>query len=290
MLCDERVTWSDLKSKGFVHVRNFLTDVEIDWLREDYSIQSRKPRVNGNYDVPAISQTITWRLERKMREVGDLVSAAAGVIADMSVSGNYFAIERGVDFRWHQDHESYFMFQQHFDYLNFYIPILKPDPQRTNLCLIPFDNIRARLPEYYDLLVGSGAKEFHCEDSRTTVRDDENNVQYALPMDIDELKVVPELVAGDLLLLRGDVIHRTQDTDTPRVAASFRRTRSTALVKQSRLLSDSPAKKRMMENNAALYEGLLACFQAVGSTEMTAKELLTASIDRQLRRAIERST
>ena len=39
----------------------------------------------------------------------------------------YFATEKGINFGWHQDHESYFVNQTHQHYLNIYIPIKKSE-------------------------------------------------------------------------------------------------------------------------------------------------------------------
>ena len=37
--------------------------------------------------------------------------------------GTYFSTEKGINFGWHQDHESYFVNQTHQHYLNIYMPI-----------------------------------------------------------------------------------------------------------------------------------------------------------------------
>src|SRR5205814_6232367 len=107
---------------------------------------------------------------------------------------------------------------------NFYIPIIKPVRGKSNLAVVPFDVLGARSPEIAQASRGRGATRFAVKSGRmTVVHDNARGGRHGtLPFLLDDIAVTPELDAGDLLLLRGDVIHRTQDTDTRRVAASLR--------------------------------------------------------------------
>ena len=84
----------------------------------------------------------------------------------------------------------------------------------------------------------------------------------------------PSSGVGDLLLLRGDMIHRTQDTDTERVALSFRASSSTAIVRRDSLAEGGLYKARMMARNAATSELMFRAFDASGKDELVAHELL----------------
>lgn len=273
--------WQSLASRGFLHVREFLTPPELAKLRNDYEAQFARGAANGNYDVPLVSPLLTWRFEPKLQAVGAVVQAAAGICADMTVAGLYFSTAKGISFAWHQDHESFFMYQQHADYLNFYIPVIKPEVAHTNLCVIPFDRLAAQVPERcYRRLAGSGAARLFPDGCETRVCDDEHGEEYTLPVNIEELKVTPEMAPGDLLLMRGDMIHRTQDTQTERVAVSFRRTRAASVINRARLLSGASAKREMMQKNGALFAPLLACFETLKQEEITAKQLAAYFHDR----------
>jgi hypothetical protein len=275
------LNWSDLKAKGFLHVEKFLTPIEVEMLLEDYRGQ---PAGTGNHNLPEVSQKVVVSLSRKLREASEQVRAATGINADMNLPGMYFAIERGIKFAWHQDYESYYSIQQHYEYLNFYIPIVKPDSQRTNLCVVPFDRLLARIPDERARLVGVGAQSFFPVGDHTRVSDDENGIEYTLPVNIEELQVTPRLQAGDLLLMRGDLIHRTEDAETERIAVSFRRTNSSAIISKARILSGCPNKRLMMSRNPAAFGELLECFAEALKDEMTARQLFALSLRRMSRR------
>ena len=263
--------WEDIRSKGFLHVKGFIPESELSILRRDWSERAIVGGENGNYPIIDISQTVVWRFYRKMKFVCAAVRAASGINADADAGGSsYFSTGKGIDFCWHQDPESYFIYQQHFDYLNFYIPVLKPNPNLTNLCVVPFDRLEACMPDLLHKIVGSGAKRFFPQGDETIVYDDDDGSQFILPVNFEKLMVVPELSPGDLLLLRGDIIHRTQDTLTERVAASFRWTSSSAVISKAKFEGGCAKKKDMMQKNWPLYESLLACLHELKQEQITA--------------------
>jgi hypothetical protein len=267
--------WQDMKHKGYVHVRKFLTDAELELLRNDWHERAKviKGSKNDNHPIVDVPQGIIWRFHRKLKAVTEAVHAATGINADADAGGcAYYATAKGINFAWHQDYEPYFVYQQFMEYLNFYIPIVKPDPKRTNLCLISMDHLQAHLPERSAEYVGSGAKCFYIEGDQTRVCYDHGSLEYMLPVNFEEIKVTPELEAGDLLLLRGDVIHRTQDTDTERVSVAFRRTNSSAVISKEKLLAAYAVNREMMHKNWNLYEGLFECFNELKQDEVTARQ------------------
>ena len=54
------------------------------------------------------------------------------------------------------------------------------------------------------------------------MRDSMNGEVLELPINFDDIKYSPNLIAGDMLIIRGDVIHKTNDMLTERVALSLR--------------------------------------------------------------------
>jgi len=94
-----------------------------------------------------------------------------------------------------------------------------------------------------------------------------------IPKTLDHLADTPMLAAGDLLLLRGDIIHRTQDADTARVALSYRVTSRSVVVSQRRLALGGARKAEMMANNPALYQRLFAAFDEAGRGELSLDEI-----------------
>jgi hypothetical protein len=92
------------------------------------------------------------------------------------------------------------------------------------------------------------------------MRSDETGAEYQLPVNIDTLAVHPELSAGDLLLIRGDVIHRTQDAEKQRTAVSIRYTKGNAPISRAQLLSGCDFKRNMIKNNQRTYDSILEKF------------------------------
>jgi hypothetical protein len=273
--------WGELATRGYVHVRQFLSEQELLKVQKDYRAQFAKTAANGNYEVPVASPLLTWSFESKLQNVAEAVRDATGIDADMTLCGLYFATEKGISFPWHQDHESFFMYQQHSNYLNFYIPIDKPDRTKANLSLVPFDRLQECLTEpLHRRLQGAGATRLFPEGTTTRVCEDESGAEFTLPVNIEHIKETPQTAPGDLLLLRGDMIHRTHDADSARVAVSFRRTRGDARIAKDRFLSGAPKKLEMMSKNESLYAPLRACFESLQRDEITARQLAAFLLNR----------
>jgi hypothetical protein len=268
--------FEDLETRGFVLVPSFLSEAEIRVCREDYSSQ---PVNNGNrnYNLSPAGGRVHEAIERRVKDVLAVVAARTRLRPDLPLGGCYFATGRGIQFGWHQDHESFFAIQNHYDYLNFYIPVMKPRKDRSNLCVIPFDVLERESPETYAKLVRGGATSFvKLKDGKTIVIQDDAGAAHVLSRDLDRLAVTPELDPGDLLLLRGDVIHRTQDTETERVSLSFRAASATTLVRRGRLAHGGPNKAWIMMNDADTYERMFRAFDAAGRDAVGYAELKDA--------------
>jgi hypothetical protein len=262
--------WQQLTSNGYVLGRGFLSEGELASLRTEYASLSTTPAKNNNYDVLFGSLHTIEKFESRFMALARSIQAATGIEADVPVAVVYFST-RKVNFEnFHQDHESYYLFQDHSNYLNLWIPIIKPDPNASNLSVIPFDALRARAPELHAKLVGRGASTFVRQPGKTVVFDDENGTEHEVPLDLAELAITPALEAGDLLLMRGDLIHRTEDVTTERVAVSFRRAQSKTVIKKSTFAKGGPKKRQMIANNPQLF-GYLAT-QLEGRDEITVGE------------------
>src|SRR5262245_25841471 len=113
------ICWKDLDTKGFVHIQGFLTAEQLDACRSDYASLPTGSK-NGNFNVPGAGDGIS-RLSDAVRDVVTAIAANTTVRVDTFIGAAYFATKRGIRFNWHQDHESYFLFQTHVNYLNLYI-------------------------------------------------------------------------------------------------------------------------------------------------------------------------
>ncbi len=269
--------FKDLETAGFVLIRSFLSKAELETCREDFAQQPVNAD-NRNARLSGASGKAHELVQERVREVLALVSGGTNLHVDLPLGAAYFATARfgtarGFKPLWHQDHESFFSIQNHYDYLNFYIPINKPRKDKSNLCIIPFDVLERESPKTFRRVVRGGAARFSRMRNRTVVHLDDTGSIHWMRQDLDQLAYTPELEAGDLLLLRGDMIHRTQDTETERVALSFRAANAETPVYRSRLADGGLMKAWMMINDARTYERMFQAFDTVGKTVVSYAEL-----------------
>jgi hypothetical protein len=269
---------SDLETRGFVVARGFLDPAELAMLRDDFA--GVAVGANRNYRSKAPTAGVLAALRPRIDDVLAQVNSQTTLHVDAHVPNNsaYFGTDaaEGTSFPWHQDHESYFVVQNHFDYLNFYVPFVKPDPHKSNLSVIPFDVLQQHSRRASRFLERGGAGSFRHVRHHWVATNDDSGRSKVISADLDGLAVTPELEEGDLLLLRGDIVHRTQDTDTDRVALSWRTADGATIVKRSRLASGSLRKAVMMRNNALPYQKMFQAFDAAAKDELPLRELLAA--------------
>jgi ectoine hydroxylase-related dioxygenase (phytanoyl-CoA dioxygenase family) len=112
--------------------------------------------------------------------------------------------------------------------------------------------------------VGKGAKRIEDGGNGTSIiSDDETGVDYPVPFDLNDLAISPEVAVGDLLILRGDIFHKTQDTNTNRVAMSVRATHSSTVMKKDVFYSGCAKKRAIIQNDISSYQRLIDRFNTV---------------------------
>jgi hypothetical protein len=266
----------DLETKGFVVVRGFLDPAEVELLRADHAGQTLEQ--NDNFHAKTPSAEVMARLTPRFDDVLAQINERTGLRADVYVpeTSVYFAVgsDEGVNFPWHQDHESFFMVQNHYDYVNFWLPIVKPDPVKSNICVVPFDVLQREEPKAHDFLVGNGAGHFQPVAGRWIASNDERGGMRVMHSDLEQLAVTPHMEVGDLLLMRGDIIHRTQDADTQRVALSWRAASGATVVSRSLLASGGVRKAQMMRRHMAPFQKMFDAFDRAQRDELPLGELL----------------
>jgi hypothetical protein len=234
----------DLKTKGYTVISNFLDQEEIDMFLADYN--QVKSNIFSNHPQPI--SLMTDGLSDKILSKLNQVAMFSGLTVDMLDPQGLYTSTDSMNMGWHQDHQSYYFFQQSYNYLNFYLILEKEDPTLSGLSVIPFDALTNLTPNYANELINSGAKRFHTIENITKVFDDNYGGEWNLPFDIDSIKESPELSAGDLLLIRGDVIHKTQDVLTKRLALSIRFFDSCASVSFEKLQQGGLYKKNWLKD------------------------------------------
>ncbi|MAV27324.1 MAG: hypothetical protein CMQ05_14620 [Gammaproteobacteria bacterium] len=246
-----------LFERGFVHVPGFLDPEETEALAQDYRQgQFHRTVYTLGHATPEAIELIGDKIRALLTQFEDVPQFKPSRFG----GGAYFATEKGINFGWHQDHESYFINQTHQHYLNIYIPVIKPEREHTNLCVIPIDRFKERSPDAWSVLEWGGAATAKTEGGQTTISNDHAGGLHAeLDFELEELCETPELVAGDALLLRGDMFHRTQDNDTERVALSVRAFNPDITVVKEHYEQNCPAKRWFQANNP-MYGAITEAF------------------------------
>ncbi len=272
------VPWKNLETQGFVHIPGFLAPSQLATCRDDYL--SQPVAENRNYAVSNVTQRVVDCVRSSILEVMDRVNANTDIKVDLYLGASYFATKRGISFDWHQDHESFFATQNHYDYLNFYIAVMKPQKDKSNLSIVPFDVLQRESPGTVRHVVRSGASTSYSVGTRHLLVHDDSGSLHAAATTFDRIAHTPQLEAGDLLLMRGDILHKTQDEDTARVALSLRTGFSKTVVRRATLADGGRAKTRMMIRNLAIYQRIFDAFDAAGSDEVPLVTLVTLMNER----------
>lgn len=258
----------DLTTTGYVLIKNYLTTEEVKSLVNCYTdlVESH----NRNYFLAIAPRDKLTDISPKIINTLKEIGIETDIIVDMMLPIAMYADTSKFSTAWHQDHESYFYFQQHYNYLNFYIILKKEDPTRSGLSVVPFDKLKDCTN--FDKILGSGAKLFFPGKAGTVVTSQETEEIFNLPININDIATTPDLEVGDLLLLRGDIIHRTQDSDTHRLALSIRCTKSNSLIKLEPLENLNRSKQKYIDNDFQSFQNLKFKLEQKGS--ITAEEAI----------------
>jgi hypothetical protein len=270
-----RAQWRELQTRGYVVVRSFLSDAEVQFLIQSFDSASGF-RDGGRM----VSAEVYEAFKPKLAQTVTAIEKETDLRVNLLTGAVYFAISLGNALGWHQDHDSFYQFGEHYHYLNFYIPFKKPAREKSNLSVIPFDELARRSLKAHNHRKGKGACVASAFMGRTILKDHDRGGLSVLPFDFDEIGETPELGPGDLLLLRGDVFHKTQDTETDRVAISFRMVNGKAIVKRSSLASFgiSLYKFRVYSGNKhkrSRYQDWSQVFEEARNNQLSAAEYVS---------------
>jgi|GEM_PF-2548395 len=266
-----------IKDKGYIHLPSFLNAEVVRELQESYEgiIYSD----NKNYKLKQILDLSVFP-DDVLKCISDLREKCFPG-SDHFLHGAFFFTvnaaneQESINFPFHQDHESFYIFQNHEDYLNFYIVLKKQDADNSNLTVVPFDRLKDKNSDFYQIVKGAGCTRFENE----VLTDESNGSSFHYGFPLEEISETPKLNEGDLLLLRGDLIHRTQNIDSDRVAISFRSMRSDSLVNYRTFTSASLDKLKVMNRNFVVYAAIDYIFKSKKKDYLTAKELFVELLD-----------
>lgn len=250
--------FSTLDSDGYVVIPNFLSSVELQKFRDDYSTSTAQ---FGHYGIKIVAKGVMESMSDKFMSILSDIRQSTSIKADTIIYPQLYINNQKTSFDWHQEHESWYLEQESINHLNFYIPLHKELPNKSGISVIPMYVFK----EQKELVCNKGARRFIAGDA-TQVIDDDQGGDFTLNFDISKYSVTPYIMPGDLLLMRGDLIHKTQDTETERYSVSVRCTYGDKTISKSRLFSGCNAKMQYIQNNSRIYSRIKSTF---GDSEYT---------------------
>jgi len=223
-----------LVDKGYVHIANWLDEDDLAYLKEAYAATPEQYEgLSGNYvgiKHPKNHQVYIfnnargrkimlriWRLI-DMLEATTHIRLRKGMKKDTVIpnNGGVFyhtnnTIGRTFRLPWHQDAETFWYRQDHVNTLKFYFFLDKASPFEAGVEIIPFDALATLSPSFHKYVLGNGGKSFMpTHGGKTFVADPTFDRPILLNFSIQDFRCSPEVHPRDLLVLRGDIIHRTQ--------------------------------------------------------------------------------
>lgn len=264
-----------LTNDGFVHIKGFLDDGEIkDLLDFTESIGHGEEGTGylGRRLVTAVNDPfrISDSVKEKITAIQiELFGQPLLLTQSALFSVDPDAPEQSANFPFHQEHGSYYDLSEHLRYANLYIVLDKAEIADSNVTVVPFSELAKLEPEIHRMAVGSGAARY-----TAGMRFDDNTGSFvSFSADLDSIAKTPQLTAGDLLVLRGDVIHRTQNQKCRRTAISIRTVAPDVVCHRETFENRCGAKLAFMLADSNYFGVRDYVFEKLGVDTMTAERL-----------------
>lgn len=238
----------DLETKGFVILKDFFNNDELSLLLGLYRVEKEKLADTGfsnpRYNIVTLNtpDAIASKIESVLKEI----SATTNLCVDSAQKSVSYYDTDYVNWKWHQDLEPYLIFQDSYNSINFWFPLVKTDPNGSGLSLVPMDKLMDADPTLVsDTILGHGGKGFWVKDDGTTeVRDHVSDKKYIINININEIMETPTVVPGDVIAFRYDVLHKTQPDSVPgRISASVRCYNSRGYISKNHLTDSGGSEK-----------------------------------------------
>lgn len=270
----------DLQSKGFLKVENFLSPEEIDFFIYEY--QKTLAEVKAKEDAKEFTHQIIDSgmhviLREKVEQVNKIIRENTDIQVDIFPKVSKVFDPKRIVNPWHTDPQPYYLWQNSYNVIAYWIPFIKEDYKKSNLVFFPRNKMPVELENRTRTIGGQ-----YCtvrEDNTTHYIETAINYEEIWPFNIEDYSEVVEVNAGDLILFRDDTIHRTQDEDSNRVAMAFRcLTTSSVLTKQHLLKAGSPFReaKRNNPNDTMdrVYQNLMRMYDEQNTDHVTIKDYM----------------
>ena len=252
----EKLISNKLKSDGFYVIENFLKKKDLNKNFLEY-LKKKEKFVDGvvhgidkkfyekiNFKIANLASNLASKdLEISNKKfcyfsikIKKTKSKKSKLIKPFNIYKDPKVLPGGI-LNWHIDHYTYFFHKDHKNYLICYLPILKPSKDYANVALIPYNVLKKKDINTFKKIKYRGAVRFRKVERDTKpwfdlrfrkntkignwyALDDylDNEDGWKLNLDLEKNKIVPKLNLYDLLIMRADVIHKTNDAVTNRIA------------------------------------------------------------------------
>jgi hypothetical protein len=267
---------TDIERRGFVIIPNFLNFQEIAEIEKTYQTLllelEKQSDTNKNYNIfpGKIPNSVVVKADGILTEIRKYT----GLLTNLVRPSASFIDNKLIKFGWHQDHEPYYLSQNAYHNLNFWIPIFKPTPDGNGMDVIPLDALAQKAPDLYqNHVLGKGATDWIRDDKNIRIKDNESGKIIPLDFDFNDLKSSPILNPGDLFLLRGDVPHRSQQPTAHRLAISIQPIYTEQIITREKFYSGCENKREMINKAPGNFGRLVRAFDA--NSSLTLGQALT---------------
>jgi hypothetical protein len=213
------MNFKDLQTCGYIVVPNFLSQAQIKQLTVSY-YKTRTGHLSDTFKrMGVITDNYPHQLNDIFTSTMSQICAQTDIAVDFCYPLADYFNNKDVSYDYHQDHEPYYLWQDSYNGLNFWIPLIKNESNKDGLCVVPMN----QLGKLHSLFNKRGATTIKCIDQESIlVSDDCSGEEHQISFPLGQVAVIPDLQPGDALIMRADLIHASQPKTHPRLAASIR--------------------------------------------------------------------
>lgn len=221
-----KADWAKLEVDGFTVIPGFCTPEEVKEMKTSYDAMP----ANENKNYAAKNAEFPASVMQRFHDLLPYITEKGGVPVDQVWPAQVYATKQSDQdnrFDWHIDQGTYSICGSHHAMLNLYLAVHKTVPEKSNLSVIPWPAFEKANPGFAKRMKDKGSfcwlpgNEGNPErpDPNTLYMHDQRSMSHAeLGPDPNTIAYTPHLNAGDLLILKQDIPHKTQDNETSRIA------------------------------------------------------------------------
>lgn len=268
--------FKDLETKGYVVVKNFLTQEEIDEHIHLSNNVSSTELYGADVDpkerpdkLVVRRATTNHNLTDKIQKVLNTISLETDITVNVIRRIPLFFDNTDLKITWHVDHEPYYSSYDSYNNLNFWIPLIKPSPKTSGVSVIPHDVLPK---EMQDVVLRKGARRVVADGDKTIIYDDILGEVLEFNFNIEANSISPEVGVGDLLLMRSDIIHGSQEPTEHRVSISIRCYNGNARILRDKFFGGTDFKKNRIGHNIKRYQPIFDAFNRTRASYILVKD------------------